>query len=439
MKQNLSLKLQNKLHLTLSLKHQLNIMVLPKQELIREIISELEENPFLEEVIHIQPQKESNFHNEDEEEFNPFNNLAYKPSLLDTLSLQVDLEFDDIFDKKIALEIIDSLDEKGYLREENIKDITEKLNTTIEKVEQVREKVINFEPTGIASKSLKEFLTVEYIDKFSKNETAIKIINEDLEKIRDKDYLIKKYNISKEKLEEILHNIKLLRPYPLYGYEDFEVRYIEPDIFIYETNDETKPFKIEINEKNIPSINLTTNYKKLINDKNLPQETRDFLYEKLQKAVGLIKGIQQRRENLYKLMETLVEEQKDFLKYGKEFLKPLTLKNVSEKTGLHESTISRIVSNKFAQTPLGVIPLKSFFSNKVSKKSGNISSDRVKYLIQKLIESEDAQKPLSDNDIVNILKKEGINVARRTVTKYREELNIPDSRKRKTGGFENAG
>lgn len=438
MKQNLSLKLQNKLHLTLSLKHQLNIMILPKQELTKEIISELEENPFLEEVIYIQPQKESSFYDEDEEDFNPFNNIAYKPSLLETLTLQVDLEFDDSFDKEIALEIIDSIDEKGYLKEETIKDIAEKLNTTIEKVEKVREKVLNFEPTGIASKSLKEFLTVEYIDKFGKNETATKIINEELEKLKDTEYLTKKYNIPQETLDEIINNIKLLRHYPLYGYEDFEVRYVEPDIFIYEINDKTKPFKIEINEKNIPSINLTTNYKKLINNKNLPQEIRNFLHEKLERAVGLIKGIQQRRENLYKLMEVLVEEQTDFLKYGKEFLKPLTLKEVAEKTELHESTISRTVSNKFAQTPLGVIPLKSFFSNKASKKSGNISSDRVKYLVQKLIENEDPEKPLSDNDIVNVLKKEGINIARRTVTKYREELNIPDSRKRKTGGFKNA-
>jgi DNA-directed RNA polymerase specialized sigma subunit, sigma54 homolog len=113
------------------------------------------------------------------------------------------------------------------------------------------------------------------------------------------------------------------------------------------------------------------------------------LYEKLQKAIGLIRGIEQRRENLRKLVETLVEHQKDFLLYGKEHLKPLTLKDVSQKIGLHESTISRIVSNKFAQTPIGVLPLKAFFSNKVSKESGNISSDHVKYLIQNLIENED--------------------------------------------------
>jgi RNA polymerase sigma-54 factor len=439
MKQNLGLKLQHKLNLTLSLRHQLNIMVMPKQELLQEIIRELEENPFLEEEIHINNDYQEKLTNlsvsytEDEEELNPLNRLTYKPSLLKTLEFQIDLEFDGK-EKEIALDIIDNLDEKGYVSQDSLNEIASKYNVDIETVEKIRKKLMKLEPTGLGAKSLTEFLITEYREKFGRDSTAEQIIQEDLNKIKDKEYLLKKYQIDEETLEEITLNIKALRPYPLYGYEDFEAYYVEPDIFIYETNDKDHPFEIVINEQDLPKLNLTNQYKKILNRKDINEETKKFLYEKLQKAIGLIRGIEQRRENLRKLVETLVEQQKDFLLYGKEYLKPLTLKDVSQKIGLHESTISRIVSNKFAQTPIGVLPLKAFFSNKVSKESGNISSDHVKYLIQNLIANEDPKKPLSDNDIVNLLKKEGIHIARRTVTKYREELNILDSRKRKKGG-----
>ncbi|HEV09059.1 MAG TPA: RNA polymerase sigma-54 factor, partial [Sulfurihydrogenibium azorense] len=239
------------------------------------------------------------------------------------------------------------------------------------------------------------------------------------------------YQLTDEELTEILDNIKSLRPYPLYGYEDFEITYVEPDIFLYYTGDEKNPFKIEINEQGIPNINLISQYKKILNQKGLSEEAKKFLYEKLQKAIGIIQGIQQRRENLQKLVDFLVNYQKEFILNGKEYLKPLTLKDVSKQIGLHESTISRLVNSKYIQTPNGVIPLKTFFSNKASKESGDVSSNYVKYLIKEIIENEDPKKPYSDNDIVDILKQKGISVARRTVTKYREELNIPDSRKRK--------
>ena len=438
MKQNLGLKLQNKLNLTLSLKQQLNIMVMPKQELLQEIMQELEENPFLEEEIYLNNDYQEKLTDlsisyDDEDKLNPLNRISYKPSLIETLEFQIDLEFKDE-EKKIALEIIDSLDEKGYISQESLKEIESKLNIETDTLEKIRKKLMKLEPTGLGAKSLTEFLITEYREKFGKDITATQIIQEDLERIKDKEYLLKKYQIDEETLNEIISNIKSLRPFPLYGYEDFETHYIEPDIFIYETNDKNNPFKVVINDQDLPKLNIVNQYKKILNRKDINEETKKFLYEKLQKAIGLIRGIEQRRENLRNIVELLVNEQKDFLLYGKEHLKPLVLKEVAQKVGLHESTISRIVSNKFAQTPIGVLPLKSFFSHKVSKESGNVSSDRVKYLIQHLIENEDPKKPLSDNDIVNLLKKEGIHIARRTVTKYREDLNIPDSRKRKKGG-----
>ncbi|MGC8941037.1 MAG: RNA polymerase factor sigma-54 [Sulfurihydrogenibium sp.] len=433
MKQSLSLKLQNKLKLNLVLKQQLNIITLPKTELIQEINKELEENPFLEEVSHIaltEDTFESKTFYEDEEEFNPFYKLAYKPSLYDILQTQVDVEFEGK-DKDVAMEIIDSVDEKGYIKQEELERIANKYSLTLDEVEKIRKKVMTLEPTGIGALNFKEFLYQEYKDRYGKDKVVQEIIEQDLENLGNKEYLKEKYQLTDEELTEILDNIKSLRPYPLYGYEDFEITYVEPDIFLYYTGDEKNPFKIEINEQGIPNINLISQYKKILNQKGLSEEAKKFLYEKLQKAIGIIQGIQQRRENLQKLVEFLVNYQKEFILNGKEYLKPLTLKDVSKQIGLHESTISRLVNSKYIQTPNGVIPLKTFFSNKASKESGDVSSNYVKYLIKEIIENEDPKKPYSDNDIVDILKQKGISVARRTVTKYREELNIPDSRKRK--------
>ena len=433
MKQSLSLKLQNKLKLNLVLKQQLNIITLPKTELIQEINKELEENPFLEEASHIaltEDTFESKTFYEDEEEFNPFYKLAYKPSLYDILQTQVDVEFEGK-DKDVAMEIIDSVDEKGYIKQEELERIANKYSLTLDEVEKIRKKVMTLEPTGIGALNFKEFLYQEYKDRYGKDKVVQEIIEQDLENLGNKEYLKEKYQLTDEELTEILDNIKSLRPYPLYGYEDFEITYVEPDIFLYYTGDEKNPFKIEINEQGIPNINLISQYKKILNQKGLSEEAKKFLYEKLQKAIGLIQGIQQRRENLQKLVEFLVNYQKEFILNGKEYLKPLTLKDVSKQIGLHESTISRLVNSKYIQTPNGVMPLKTFFSNKASKESGDVSSNYVKYLIKEIIENEDPKKPYSDNDIVDILKQKGISVARRTVTKYREELNIPDSRKRK--------
>ncbi|MDM7273674.1 RNA polymerase factor sigma-54 [Sulfurihydrogenibium azorense] len=435
MKQGLSLKLQNKLKLTLSLKQQLNIITLPKSELIQEINRELEENPFLEEISHIQPdlnleKVEFGSYYEEDEEKDPFYKLTYKPSLYDILQTQIDIEFDGL-EKEIATQIVENVDEKGYISQDTLKEISQRLSVDLNTIERVRKKVMSLEPTGIGSLNFKEFLYQEYKDRYGKDKIAQEIIENDLEKINDKEYLKQKYEMTDYEVEEILENIKSLRPYPLYGYEDFEITYVEPDIFLHFTNDPEKPFKVQVNDEGIPKINLVSQYKKVLNQKNLSEEAKKFLYEKLQKAVGLINGIEQRRENLKKLAEFLVDYQKDFILNGKEYLKPLTLKDVSRQVGLHESTISRLVNSKYIQAPFGVIPLKLFFSNKASKESGNISSDRVKYLIRDLIEKEDPTKPYSDNEIVELLKNQGIKVARRTVTKYREEMNIPDSRKRK--------
>ncbi|RMA97151.1 RNA polymerase factor sigma-54 [Hydrogenothermus marinus] len=432
MKQTLNLKLSNKLVITLSLKQQIKILTLNKLELKEEIRHELEENPFLEEIANLEsdymPLKDlSSYYNEDEE-ISLSNRIAYTPTLFDILDFQIDLEFEGK-EKDIAREIIGNLDEKGLL-DVDIEDIANKLKVSKEKVEEVRKRVLKLEPTGIGAKSIEEYLITQYEERYGKDEVVEKIIKEDAFYLNDIEYLKEKYSsIHEEELKDKICNIKQLTPYPTFDLSLDNVQYIEPDIFIVEKED---GFDIKINETGIPNLKLTTQYKKLINKKDLSPETKKFLEEKLEKAIGIIKGIQQRRENLEKITKALVEAQTEFLKKGKAYLKPLTLKDISEKVELHESTISRIISNKYAYTPLGVIPLKSFLASKVSKLSQDISSEKVKYLIKEIIEKEDKKKPLSDEGISKVLRKEyGIRVARRTIAKYREELKIPNSTARR--------
>ncbi|HHG75402.1 MAG TPA: RNA polymerase sigma-54 factor [Persephonella sp.] len=431
LKQRLEVKLQNKLVLTVSLKQQLALLLLPKLELQETIKTELEENPFLEEIINIEPDYEpikdlSKYYDEEEEKALS-NRLAYKPSLTDILDFQIEIEFEGI-EKDIAREIVGNIDEKGFLSVD-INEICEKLKVSPLVVENVRQKVMRLEPTGIGARDIKESLLVQYDELFGIDEISEDIINNSLDLIGNINSLSEKYpEVPEDKLKEVICNIRSLKPYPAVNYLDEPVRYIEPDVYVYDRGDR---FEVVVNETQIPKLKLTTTYRRLISDKTLPEKTRKFLEEKLQKAMGIIKGIEQRRENLKKITQLLVDYQADFVRKGKEHLKPLILKDIAHQVGLHESTVSRIVSSKYVQLPTGVLPLKAFFSTKLSSSSGDISTEKVKYMIAQLIENEDKRKPLSDQKIADILKSKGINVARRTVTKYREQLNIPDSRNRR--------
>ncbi len=431
LKQKLEVKLQNKLVLTVSLKQQLALLLLPKLELQETIKAELEENPFLEEIINIEPDYEpikdlSKYYDEEEEKALS-NRLAYKPSLTDILDFQIEIEFEGI-EKDIAREIVGNIDEKGFLSVD-IKEICERFKVSPLDVEKVRQKVMRLEPTSIGARDIKESLLVQYDELFGIDEISKDIINNSLDLICNINSLAEKYpDVPEDKLKEVICNIRSLKPYPAINYLDEPVRYIEPDVYVYDRGDR---FEVVVNETQIPKLKLTTTYRKLISDKTLPEKTRKFLEEKLQKAMGIIKGIEQRRENLKKITQLLVDYQADFVRKGKEHLKPLILKDIAHQVGLHESTVSRIVSSKYVQLPTGILPLKAFFSTKLSSSSGDISTEKVKYMIAQLIENEDKRKPLSDQKIADILKSKGINVARRTVTKYREQLNIPDSRNRR--------
>lgn len=436
MKHTLTVTLKQKPILSLSYRIHLQLLVKPKVEFQTAIKQELEENPFLEEVITIDTDYSlepaikdfSQYYDEEEEEKIRSNRLVYKPTLMDMLESQINLEFDGI-DKEIALEIIGNIDNKGLFTSSE-EEIARKFNVPIEKVEDIRKKLRYLEPVGIASKTLEEALLVQYEDRYGKDPIVEKILTSYLKDLatQGEEYVAEKLGISTDKLKDIVNNLSTLNPYPTVNYSSDVQQYIEPDVYIYDRGDH---FEIVVNETGIPDIKLTNRYKRLISQRNLSPEAKEFLKDKMEKARGIIEAIQQRKENLQKITQAIVERQGDFLRKGREYLKPLTLKDIAEKVGLHESTISRTVNSKYALTPQGLLPLKAFFSSKLQTSNGDISTEKVKYMIQELIENEDKRKPLSDQAIVNILKDKGIKIARRTVTKYREELGIPDSRTRR--------
>ncbi len=441
MKHTLTVSIKQKPILSLVYRIHLTLLVKPKLEFQNTIRQELEENPFLEEVLTIEPEVEyepvikdltSRYYDEEDEEKIRSNRLVYKPTLMDVLESQIDLEFDGL-DREIAYEIVGNLDEKGLFTS-SLEEIAHKFNVSVEKVEEIRKKLRTLEPTGIASKTLEEALIVQYQERYGRNYLAEKIIKEDLKEyaLKGIEYLYTKYkSIPKEHIDEVVFNIKTLNPYPTVNFSSEIQQYIEPDVYIYDKGDS---FEIVVNESGIPELKLTNPYRRLLSSKNLSPETKEFLTDKLTRAKGIIEAIQQRKENLYKITKAIVEKQEEFLRKGKEYLKPLTLKDIAQEVGLHESTISRTVNSKYALTPQGLLPLKAFFSAKLQTTSGDVSTEKVKYMIQELIENEDKRKPLSDQAIVNILKDKGIKIARRTVTKYREELGIPDSRTRRIKG-----
>ncbi len=438
MRQTLTVTVKTKPILTLIYKLHLELLVKPKVEFQNVLKQELEENPFLEEVTTIEPSLElepvikdlsAPYFDEEDEEKIKSNKLVYRPTLIDLLESQIDLEFEDI-EKDIALEIVGNLDEKGLFKQ-SLDEIASKYKVPVETVEEVRKKLRFLEPTGIASRTIEEALYIQYQERYGKDPLAEKIIFEDLKTFAEKgiEALYSKYkDIPKESIDKIIHNIKTLNPYPTINFSSDIQQYIEPDVYIYDRGDH---FEIVVNEKGIPEIKFSNPYKRLYSKKNLPEETRRFLKEKEERARGIIEAIKQRKENLYKITKAIVDKQEEFLRKGKGYLKPLTLKDIAQEVELHESTISRTVNSKYALTPQGVLPLKAFFSAKLKTTDGDISTEKVKYMIRELIEKEDKKKPLSDQAIVNILKEKGIKIARRTVTKYREELGIPDSRTRR--------
>lgn len=378
----------------------------------------------------------------------------YQASFLEQLEDQVSLL--DLSDEEelIADQIMGSLDEDGYFRREleavidNIA-FNHGILVDEEKVEKVRKQIQQLEPTGIASVDLRDCLLVQL--KASEKDLpglklAIRIVEEAWKAFEKKHFskLIQKFNIEREELQQAFEAIQKMDPRPgavASGMEENQ-NYIEPDFEVYwkgagEGDSKRGEFIINLNQRNAPSLRISPEYKQMWEEikakkkKNTDSETRSFMKSKINSAQWFIESIRQRQNTLMNIMKTIVALQEDFFKYG-EGLKPMILKNVAERIGMDISTVSRVVNGKYVQTHFGVYELKYFFNEGMETESGEeVSNREVKNVLQKLMDEEDKRNPYSDQKLTDLLNEKGYKVARRTVSKYREQLNEPVARMRK--------
>ncbi len=356
---------------------------------------------------------------------------AKKSDLYEHLLWQLRLSYGNESIKKVAEGVIANLDEDGYLRVP-VQEIALLFNVDVAMVEEAIRLVQSFDPPGVAARDLKEclLLQVEYLG--LKGTIAENIIKEHLQDIQNKKHqlIAKKYGISLEEVMAAMAVIERLEPRPGRQFSGAEISYITPDVFIERVDGD---YRIIINDEGIPRLTINGHYRKLLSNKELlSKEERDFLRDKLRKAIELTKSLDQRNRTIYRVTESILKFQRDFFDFGSQYIKPLNLKDVALDINMHESTISRVTSNKFLSCPHGVFSFRYFFSSSLSGQEGEVSSTIVKDLIKQIISSEDPMKPFSDQAIAELLLKEQkITVARRTVAKYREELRLPPQNRRK--------
>ncbi len=359
------------------------------------------------------------------------NIVSERTSLWDHLSWQANLTFFDAKDKEIAQYIIGNINEDGYLTT-SVEDVAQALEVSEKKVNEVREKIKGFDPVSIGSLTLQEALLAQ-MDYFQvKDEITLTIVNEHLHLLEKSDYsqLAKVLKIPLSSVKYHIEVIKHLDPTPGRKYSQEKTFYVVPDIIVSKEDDE---LKITLNNEGLPRLRINSYYKKLLAQasKDNPDAHR-YLKDKMKKAFWFLRSLDQRDQTIYKVAKYIVDKQKDFIEMGIEYIKPLTLIELAQEIGVHESTVGRVVANKHMMTPRGVFSLKYFFHKSISGDFGEeISSLRIKERLKKIVDTEDKGNPLSDIEIGEMLARENFRVARRTVTKYRKQLEIPPSHIRK--------
>ncbi len=367
-------------------------------------------------------------------------NLTPGVSLADHLIWQLGLADLTEQEREIGTLIVGNLNGDGYLQEK-VEAIAEEVGAPVEDVERVRHRIQEFDPVGVASVDLSECLLVQMRLLGVNHPLATKIVGDHLDLLQRKDYrgIGRIEEVSVEEVAEAARLIGNFEPRPGQQFVDEEVIaglkepiYITPDIFVQKVADE---YHVVLNEDGLPRLKVSNAYRSVLRGGGESKETKEYVREKLRSAQWLIKSIHQRQRTISKVMESILRFQRSFFDRGQEFLRPLNLRDVADDIGMHESTVSRVTTNKYVQTPHGVFELKFFFNSSIRTSNGDgIASESVKEKIAKIIKAEDPRNPLSDQKIAEVLKVSEIHIARRTVTKYREALRILASTKRKEIG-----
>ena len=369
---------------------------------------------------------------EEHEEFPIENTLTRPPNLTDHLTWQLSMSDASPRVKEVGAFIIGNIDEDGYLRANN-DEILAAGPFTQEEADAAIKAIQTLDPIGVGARDLRECLLLQLEFLEIDNVLVEAIIRDHWDMFMQRHFvqLSKALGIDMKTLEGIVEIIKHLDPKPGRKYSNERAIYVEPDVYVHKVGDE---YVIVLNEDGMPKLRINGSYRQMLNsmDTKSDGETVNYIKDKIRSAVWLIKSLDQRQRTIYKVAESIIKHQREFLEKGIDFLRPLVLRDVADDIQMHESTVSRVVSNKYMHTPRGLFLMKYFFHSGIDSDTGeDISSLTVKKKIQSFIQAEDPRKPLSDSKIMKILNDEGINIARRTVAKYRDELNIPSSTDRK--------
>src|SRR5215210_7500578 len=362
------------------------------------------------------------------------NTLSTAASLSDHLLWQLSLQTDDERLKEIGGAIIGNLDDDGYLVA-SVEEIAAMGEWPVADVERALQHVQTFDPIGVAARDLQECLWLQIRHLGLEGTPTEKIVTEHLRLLQNHQVpeIARRMGMPIEDLKEHIEIIRNLDPKPGSRYNPQQSQYVIPDVYVVKVEDQ---YVAMLNEEGLPQLRISPTYRRLL-DKNVAgtpenNETRAYVKDKFRSALWLIKSVDQRQKTIQKVANSIINFQREFLDHGIEYLRPLVLRDVATDIGMHESTVSRVVNNKYMHTPQGVFELKYFFHSGISSSYGeSVSSVTIKQRIRKIIENEDPRKPLSDSKIVSILQKEGLMLARRTIAKYREELKIPTSNQRK--------
>jgi len=471
LKQNL--KLAQQLIMTPQLQQAIKLLQLSRVELVEAVQQELEENPMLEEVTgddesedDLQPEVEEiraaerpaeltgegdgkeefdwdsyledygpvgvSYQREEVEGPTWENILSWKPSLIDHLSWQLRLSKLSELEVRVGEQILGNIDGNGYLKS-SVEEIAEAEKVDTALVEGVLKKIQEFDPPGVAARDLKECLLIQARVLGVETPLIEQILTNHIKDLETKNYnqIARKLKVQLSEVLDAVAVISQMDPKPGIAYSEEREEYIVPDVFVLKVGDE---YKIVLNEDGLPKLRISNFYKEILGGVGGAKKAgcKEYIKDRIQSATWLIKSIQQRQRTIYKVSESIVKFQKDFFDRGIQYLKPMILRDVAEDVGMHESTISRVTTNKYMHTPRGIFELKYFFNSRIGMTDGeSIASKSVQEEIRKIIQAEDKAKPLSDSELVDILRKSGIAIARRTVAKYREMMGILPSSKRK--------
>lgn len=467
-----SMKMTQTLRMTPQLQQAIKLLQLSRLELESAVRTELDENPILEETLDLKeedfervkaaeaevtpentgaeeaqnPQKQDEFewesyldqqykppaqgHGGNEEIMNYENVISTQQGLHDYLSWQAKMAGFNDEEMALAELLIDYIDDDGYLHTP-LDEIAQSENITVEELEDVLGFVQEFDPPGVGARNLRECLLLQAKALEEDTNDLVHVLNHHLKDLEKKNYdgIAKAMGRDLQEIVELCRIIYQMDPKPGRAYALQDTQYVTPDVYVYKVGDD---YMVSLNEDGLPRLKISNFYRNVLKagDK---KETQEYIQEKLKSAVWLIKSIHQRQRTIYKVTDSIVKHQREFLDKGSGFLKPMVLRDIANDIGMHESTVSRVTTNKYVHTPQGIFELKYFFNSGIATTDGDsMASESVKLKIKELISKEDPNDPVSDQKLVELLKDAGIQIARRTVAKYRDVLKIlPSSRRKK--------